>query len=300
MPEIPFSPPRELSQMLVFSATEDLNEPLKPRRPLTLLSHHDGDLGHPPAEAIDRTADELKQKAKDARVKRTYAGAAGLGRNFSSGAEDSPHEIPVMTPKPPEQPRRWKTRLSAKQRLAAEEAKVHFAKGAAIVEAMPTYGAASSQLVPKPGFFNILYAHPMNGNMPMTGEVGTKATDPLKRLLPPVNSLAASTIPPHVRRAAKVNWGYRSPFPPQDVPLSELSQSPSKHCQPSRPLPKPKGVQVHASTNPWLRAPPHTAHKKQIYERMFGPSPEQKAKDEAARRMQSMERGQQRARLARK
>ena len=42
MPEIPFSPPRELSQMLVFSATEDLNEPLKPRRPLTLLSHHDG------------------------------------------------------------------------------------------------------------------------------------------------------------------------------------------------------------------------------------------------------------------
>ena len=68
MAETPFKPPRELSNMLTFNATEDLNEPLNPRKPLTLLSHHDGDVGHPPADKVDRSDVELKKKFKKSQL----------------------------------------------------------------------------------------------------------------------------------------------------------------------------------------------------------------------------------------
>ena len=287
MAESPFKPPRELSTMLTFNATEDLNEPLTPRKPLWLISHHDGDVGHPPRDKIDRSDVEAKEKFKKMQLERSYKGAAGLGRGLADAAKPEGELVPT----PPQQPRRFQPRLSAKQKADMAEASAHFAKDQATLDAMPKYGAPSSKLQPKFSYFNILYAHPMNGAMPTWGDTGTNATDPYKVLLPPVNSLAGASIPPYMRRAAKVNWGWPRDFPPQDVPQNLHATSPSKHCTPSRPLPRTKGVKVHASTNPWLRQPPHTAHKKQIYQAMYGPSPEQKEREAASLRMQSMQRG---------
>ena len=137
--------------------------------------------------------------------------------------------------------------MSPRQLQEAEQARKHFAKARATMDRTKTVGAKSEQFATKPGFFNIIYSHPLFGAMP--------------------------------------EWGGQTWEPPPG-PLTPRAPL---------PLPKVKSRKVPASTDPWVRLPPHTAHQKAKYEAMYGLSPRGKAErhrqENAALTLQTAERG---------
>ena len=313
-----FAPDRSLSKMLIHDTTPaaDFMAKLGFKANTELLEHHDGDDGNAMADktAPDVSAAELAKERSKAWKAKLFEGAAGArplreGRTTAGPENVSAENAAAIgskrdadfddgTPRSAERPR-WKPRMSPQQLAAADEARQHFSQAYAECMASPTIGATSTKLAIRPTFFNILYSHPSFGSMPDWGATGVNSkTLPL---LPPVNSRAAATISPESRRAARVNWGTRSAFPSKDLPPAALPASPSKHCCPSPPLPpapklRSKTCNVSESTNNWIRLPPHTVHKKAIYEAMYGFSPDdprnqKKQKELAATKLQSLHRG---------
>lgn len=299
-PAKPFLPDRSLSSMLVH----DQNPPCPPlekeRVELVLLSHHDGDVGHPPRDThvANESAEVAAKKA--AWIERLYTGAAGtrIAREGSVSIDPAatspgnaiagPH-VPVS-----EKVERWKPRYTPKQLADAQEAKRIFAEQAKVYD-QAKVGAKSADFAVEPTYFNVLYTHPSFGAMPTWGATGTQSTT--MRLLPPICSRAGLLVPPSERRSARVNWGNgKRAFPLTGIPDAQLPVSPSVHCCASRALPAVPKKEVNASTNPWLRVPPRTAHAKQLYEAMYGPAPndpkrKSKSRDAAATRLQASYRG---------
>ena len=292
--------------MLVHDSTISFEVPDKPRKELVLLSHHDGDEGHPARDASEGLVHAEVEVKKAAWKERLFQGSAGArmvregsvsfdasASEETFGGDTKPEADSATSPLP-----RWKPRWTPSQLRAMEDAKAKFAADAKVSYDEPKVGAKSEAFAVEPTFFNILYTHPSFGSMPW-GEVGTESDT--MRLLPPINSRAGGLITPAQRRAARVNWGNgRFAFPAnklRDLPAAEVAVSPSKHCTASKPLPKaPKAPKVSDSTNPWLRQPPHTTRSKALYEAMYGLSPndprlQRKSQDQAAAKLQSMQRG---------
>jgi hypothetical protein len=303
----PFAPDRSLSTMLVH----DQNPPCPPlekeRKDLILLSHHDGDVGHPPRDMnVANEAAEVAAK-KAAWTERLYQGSAGApivreGSASIDPAAVSPENAAAVggprqaAPAGAQEERlaRWKPRFTPKQVADAEEAKRTFAKQAQVYD-QPKVGAKSADFAVEPTYFNILYTHPNFGAMPTWGATGTQSK--AMPLLPPICSRAGLLVPPSERRAARVNWGNgKRAFPLTGLPESQLPVSPSMHCCVSKALPSMPKKEVSTSTNPWLRNPPRTAHAKQLYEAMYGPAPNDPkrritSRDAAATRLQAGYRG---------
>jgi hypothetical protein len=234
-----YSPPRQLSTMLVHTPNPPNPEPAS-RAVNLFIAHHDGDVGHPPADpegeqhASSPTSTNVAENAQAKWRERLYNGAAGarMAReeafnfgptacskesNASQELSSSPRtELPELS--------RFKPRMGARQLKDAEEARRHFAKARAEMDRIRTVGAASEKFATKPGFFNIIYSHPLFGAMP--------------------------------------KWGGQTWVPPPG-PLTPRAPL---------PLPKVKTRKVPASTEPWVRLPPHTAHQKAKYEAMYGDS----------------------------
>ena len=190
---------------------------------------------------------------------------------------------------------RFRPALTAAQQKASVEAQAHFAKMYAQSRDIPTVGAESSRFAKEPGFFNILYTHPLYGIIPAWGEHGIHSKD--LRMLPPVNSVAGFAVPPASRRRPRTNWGPAggAALPRPDLPVDKLPASPSKHPRPCTPLPaapklRARTTHVDASTKPWLRRPPHTDRMRAIYTRLYGPAP-LAGEDAAAAKLQAVHRG---------
>lgn len=300
-PNPPFPPDRSLSTFLVHDQDPPCPPLEKPRVELTLLSHHDGDRGHPPRDTeVANISAEVEAK-KQAWIERLYEGAAGSDRpNRKSSSSDDPagadtaHQAVAETPDASTVPlERWKPRYTAKQIADAKAAKAKFAEQAQVYE-QARVGAKSADFAPDFSYFNVLYTHPNFGAKPW-GSTGVKS-DTMK-LLPPIQSREGLLVPASARRAQRVNWGNgKRAFPLPGLPAEKVPVSPSKHCCVSRPLPRTKKKEVNASTNPWLRVPPHTSHSKMLYEAMYGPSPNDKKRnkkqqDLAATKLQATYRG---------
>ena len=116
--------------------------------------------------------------------------------------------------------------------------------------------------------------------VPTWGEVQhrLKSNESLE-LLPPVNSVKGSQVPPELRRQTRVPWGLGgAAFPllhQTELPCSPLGCHPA----PTPALPSvdnlmgkvPYHQSAPESTNPWVRNPPHTERSRQTYLAMYGP-----------------------------
>lgn len=291
--------------MMVHAENAPSAAPVRPRKELTLLSHHDGDLGHPPREELEALVNAEVEAKKAAWTERLYSGSAGLRLKVGATSEKELAPPPTLPSEGDGPIPRWKGRPTPKQLAAAEEATVRYAAIRKVQVEMDVVGAKSEAFAIEPTFFNVLYTHPSFGIMPVWGETGTLSEK--NRLLPPINSRAGGTVTAEQRRAARVNWGNgRRAFPLNDQPPEYLAVSPSKHCAPSRPMiiapkydmPPMKGCipQSLTTTNPWQRLPPHTSRTKALYEAMYGISPndprrQKKSHDQAATKLQASQRG---------